>query len=99
MIQKILDDTTSEPSPGERHLAALTAADRVTWAKTRKSFFSTGVNRSSLDTVERVSSSPLPNAHLLTKISSLFPLIIRCYFLWLFSGNTEQNRNHYLISN
>jgi len=84
MIQKILDDTTSEPSPGERHLAALTAADRVTWAKTRKSFFSTGVNRFSLDTVEKVSSLPLPNAHLLMKISSLFPhrlfVVIFCGF-------------------
>jgi len=54
MLQKILDDTTSEPSPGEHHLAALTAADRVTWAKARKKFFAAGVNRSSLDTIEKV---------------------------------------------
>jgi len=53
MLQQILDDT-SEPAPGECHLAALTAGDRVTWAKARKSFFSSGVNRASLDTVEKV---------------------------------------------
>jgi len=54
MLQQILDDTTSEPAPGECHLAALTAGDRVTWAKARESFFATGVNRSSLDTIEQV---------------------------------------------
>jgi len=53
MFQKILDDT-SEPAPGECHLAALTAADRVTWAKVRKSFFATGVNKTSLDAIEKV---------------------------------------------
>ena len=54
MFQQILDDMTSEPAPGERHLAALTAADRITWAKARKSFFATGVNKTSLDAIEKV---------------------------------------------
>ena len=54
MLQKIIDDRKSEPAPGELHLAALTAGDRVTWAKARKSFFANGVNRTSLDTVEKV---------------------------------------------
>jgi len=54
MLQKIIDDKSTEPAPGERHLAALTAGDRVTWAKARKSFFSSGINRSSLDTIEKV---------------------------------------------
>jgi len=54
MLQKIIDDTASEPAPGECYLAALTATDRVTWAKARKSFFASGVNRSSLDAIEKV---------------------------------------------
>ncbi|XP_053572256.1 carnitine O-palmitoyltransferase 1, muscle isoform [Bombina bombina] len=51
-IQRILDDP-SPPLPGEEKLAALTAGDRVTWAQTRSDFFSYGVNRSSLSSVER----------------------------------------------
>jgi len=59
MVQQILDDSNSSPSPGECHLAALTAADRVTWAKTRRSFFANGVNRASLDAIEKVQSELL----------------------------------------
>jgi len=55
MLQKILDDKTSLPAPGECHLASLTATDRVTWANARKTFFSTGLNKTSLDTIEKVS--------------------------------------------
>jgi len=55
MMQQILDDRTSEPVSGECHLAALTAADRVTWAKARNAYFTHGVNRSSLDAIEKVS--------------------------------------------
>ncbi|XP_067674607.1 carnitine O-palmitoyltransferase 1, liver isoform-like isoform X2 [Haliotis asinina] len=52
MLQKILDDTT-EPSYGEEHLAALTAGERVNWAKARKEFFSKGKNKASLDAIEK----------------------------------------------
>ncbi|KAM4677552.1 carnitine O-palmitoyltransferase 1, muscle isoform [Discoglossus pictus] len=51
-IQHILDDP-STPQPGEEKLAALTAGDRVSWAKARTDFFSYGVNRASLSSVER----------------------------------------------
>uniref|UniRef100_A0A8C5MVR1 Carnitine O-palmitoyltransferase 1, muscle isoform n=1 Tax=Leptobrachium leishanense TaxID=445787 RepID=A0A8C5MVR1_9ANUR len=51
-IQRILDDP-SPPQPGEEKLAALTAGDRVSWAKARVNFFSHGVNRVSLSCVER----------------------------------------------
>ncbi len=52
MIQKILDDN-SIPADGEEHLAALTAGDRVPWAKTRLEYFTKGVNKTSLDAIER----------------------------------------------
>ncbi|KAL4617836.1 carnitine O-palmitoyltransferase 1, liver isoform-like isoform X1 [Arapaima gigas] len=51
-IQKILDDP-SPPSPGEEKLGALTAGDRVPWAKARKEFFGSGVNKRSLDCIEK----------------------------------------------
>ncbi|XP_059705185.1 carnitine O-palmitoyltransferase 1, liver isoform [Haemorhous mexicanus] len=51
-IQKILEDG-SEPQPGEEKLAALTAGDRVPWAKARQAYFSRGKNKQSLDAVEK----------------------------------------------
>lgn len=51
-IQRILDDD-SEPQPGEEKLAALTAGDRVPWAKARQAYFSSGKNKQSLDAVEK----------------------------------------------
>lgn len=50
-FQRILNDT-SKPWPGELKLAALTAGNRVPWARARQQFFSSGVNRVSLDAVE-----------------------------------------------
>ncbi|KAJ8245468.1 hypothetical protein GJAV_G00271070 [Gymnothorax javanicus] len=50
-FQKILDDP-AEPQPGEMKLAALTAGERVPWAQARQKYFSQGVNRSSLETIE-----------------------------------------------
>ena len=52
VFQQIIDDT-SEPAKGENHLAALTAGERVPWAKARKAYFSSGVNKASLSTVEK----------------------------------------------
>ncbi|NXH98227.1 CPT1A palmitoyltransferase, partial [Pachycephala philippinensis] len=51
-IQRILEDD-SEPQPGEEKLAALTAGDRVPWAKARQAYFSRGKNKQSLDAVEK----------------------------------------------
>ncbi|XP_061701568.1 carnitine O-palmitoyltransferase 1, liver isoform [Syngnathoides biaculeatus] len=51
-IQKILDDQ-SPPQPGEDKLAALTAGDRIPWSQTRKQYFSTGINKRSLDAIEK----------------------------------------------
>ncbi|KAM5186375.1 carnitine O-palmitoyltransferase 1, liver isoform 1-T8 [Callospermophilus lateralis] len=51
-MQRVLDDP-SEPQPGEAKLAALTAADRVPWAKCRQDYFGRGKNKQSLDTVEK----------------------------------------------
>ncbi|ERE81022.1 carnitine O-palmitoyltransferase 1, liver isoform [Cricetulus griseus] len=51
-MQQILDDP-SEPQPGEAKLAALTAADRVPWAKCRQTYFARGKNKQSLDSVEK----------------------------------------------
>ncbi|XP_064143699.1 carnitine O-palmitoyltransferase 1, liver isoform [Loxodonta africana] len=51
-IQKILDDP-SEPQAGEAKLAALTAGERVPWAKCRQTYFARGKNKQSLDAVEK----------------------------------------------
>ncbi|XP_051537962.1 carnitine O-palmitoyltransferase 1, liver isoform-like isoform X2 [Myxocyprinus asiaticus] len=51
-IQCILDDP-SPPAPGEAKLAALTAGDRIPWAQARKEFFCSGVNKRSLDCIEK----------------------------------------------
>lgn len=51
-IQKILDDP-SPPCKGEAKLGALTAGDRIPWAKARTKYFSSGVNKRSLDCIEK----------------------------------------------
>lgn len=51
-LEKVLSDT-SEPAEGESHLAALTAGNRIPWAKTREEFFKKGVNKASLDAIEK----------------------------------------------
>ncbi|KAG7473793.1 hypothetical protein MATL_G00099670 [Megalops atlanticus] len=51
-MERILADK-SEPQPGEEMLAALTAGDRVPWANARKTYFSRGKNKQSLDAVEK----------------------------------------------
>ncbi|XP_053092780.1 carnitine O-palmitoyltransferase 1, liver isoform isoform X2 [Pangasianodon hypophthalmus] len=51
-MERILADT-SKPQAGEETLAALTAGDRVPWAKARTEFFSRGKNKQSLDAVEK----------------------------------------------
>ncbi|XP_071330826.1 carnitine O-palmitoyltransferase 1, liver isoform [Trachinotus anak] len=51
-VQRILDDT-SPPQPGEEKLGALTAGDRIPWSQMRKQYFSSGVNKRSLDAIER----------------------------------------------
>ncbi|KAM4667485.1 carnitine O-palmitoyltransferase 1, liver isoform 2-T11 [Amazona ochrocephala] len=51
-MQRILDDG-SEPQSGEEKLAALTAGDRVPWAKARRAYFSHGKNKQSLDAIEK----------------------------------------------
>ena len=53
MMQQIIDDT-SPPAEGEKELAALTAGDRIPWARARQQFFKKGVNKTSLDSIEKV---------------------------------------------
>lgn len=48
----ILDDK-SEPVEGEEKLASLTAGNRDDWANARKEFFSSGINQTSLDWIEK----------------------------------------------
>ncbi|ELT88002.1 hypothetical protein CAPTEDRAFT_178036 [Capitella teleta] len=52
MLQKILDNQ-DEPAAGEKHLAALTAGDRIPWARARADYFAKGVNKASLDAIEK----------------------------------------------
>ncbi|CAJ0605158.1 unnamed protein product [Cylicocyclus nassatus] len=42
-----------EPEPAERHLAVLTAGERTHWAKTRRAYFRSGINKTSLNDIER----------------------------------------------
>uniref|UniRef100_A0A671YDP8 carnitine O-palmitoyltransferase n=1 Tax=Sparus aurata TaxID=8175 RepID=A0A671YDP8_SPAAU len=51
-IQRILDDP-APPAKGEAKLGALTAGDRIPWAKARAEYFSSGVNKRSLDCIEK----------------------------------------------
>ncbi|CAL8263916.1 unnamed protein product [Arctogadus glacialis] len=51
-VQRILDDPAA-PAPGEERLGALTAGDRVPWATARKTYFSSGPNKRSLDCIEK----------------------------------------------
>ncbi|XP_061555711.1 carnitine O-palmitoyltransferase 1, liver isoform isoform X2 [Phycodurus eques] len=51
-IQKILDNP-SPPQPGEDKLGALTAGDRIPWCQMRKQYFSSGINKRSLDVIEK----------------------------------------------
>ncbi|XP_031847256.1 carnitine O-palmitoyltransferase whd isoform X3 [Nomia melanderi] len=51
-MQQILDDQ-SEPLVGEEKLAALTAGERTTWAQAREEYFGKGVNKMSLDLIEK----------------------------------------------
>ncbi|XP_063053302.1 carnitine O-palmitoyltransferase 1, liver isoform-like isoform X1 [Engraulis encrasicolus] len=50
-FQRILNDTTP-PQQGELKLAALTAGNRVPWARARLRYFSEGVNKASLEAIE-----------------------------------------------
>lgn len=52
-FQRVLDDDKTLPEKGEEKLASLTAWERVHWAKARNQFFSKGINRVSLDTIEK----------------------------------------------
>lgn len=51
-MQKILDGEHSTIK-GEQYLGSLTASDRVTWANARSKYFSKGINKASLDIIEK----------------------------------------------
>ncbi|XP_050422523.1 carnitine O-palmitoyltransferase 1, liver isoform-like isoform X2 [Adelges cooleyi] len=51
-IQSILDNK-EQPYTGEEKVAALTAGDRTAWANARTEFFFKGINRQSLDAIEK----------------------------------------------
>ncbi|XP_047737833.1 carnitine O-palmitoyltransferase 1, liver isoform isoform X4 [Hyalella azteca] len=51
-FQRILDDDV-KPDEGEELMGALTAGERRPWAMAREKFFTTGVNRASLQAIDR----------------------------------------------
>ncbi len=51
-MDEIIRDATP-PAYGEEHLAALTAGERTLWAEARETYFRGGVNRSSLEAIEK----------------------------------------------
>lgn len=90
-LQQILDDT-STPSDGEEKLAALTAGERTVWAQAREEFFAKGLNKASLDIIEKaafvVALDDIPYEYtpvccLLTKIKSFFEQNTSIYYIKL----------------
>ena len=49
----------TEVNTSEKHLPVLTAVERPVWADARNQFFSDGVNKESLDTIEKVGGQEL----------------------------------------
>ena len=54
-MQYVLDYEDGMVGPGEEHLAALTTLNRTEWAKARQTYFMDGVNRVSMEIIEKVS--------------------------------------------
>uniref|UniRef100_T1K5L4 Uncharacterized protein n=1 Tax=Tetranychus urticae TaxID=32264 RepID=T1K5L4_TETUR len=55
-IESILDKIVADESQalrGEEHLSVVTAVDRVSWSQTRERYFSRGINKTSLDAIEK----------------------------------------------
>jgi carnitine O-palmitoyltransferase 1 len=55
-FQRILDDDV-KPDEGEELMGALTAGERRPWAMAREKFFTTGVNRASLQAIGKFNNS------------------------------------------
>lgn len=53
-LKYILAYKGTEMNTSEKHLPVLTAVERPVWADARNRFFSGGVNKESLDTIEKV---------------------------------------------
>ena len=49
----------TEVNTSEKHLPVLTAVERPVWADARNRFFSDGVNKESLDAIEKVDGQEL----------------------------------------
>lgn len=49
----------TEVNTSEKHLPVLTAVERPVWADARNRFFSDGVNKESLDAIEKVDEQEL----------------------------------------
>ena len=54
-LEKIVNDE-AEPSYGEKYLGAFTAGERTPWAMAREKYFSTGINKRSLNAIETVNN-------------------------------------------
>jgi Choline/Carnitine o-acyltransferase. len=53
-LKQILNYNGEEPKQGEDNIAILTAAERSVWAETRNKHFASGINKESLDIIEKV---------------------------------------------
>ena len=53
-LNQILEYDGKKPSKNEDVIGYLTAAERSLWAETRTKHFSTGINKESLDVIEKV---------------------------------------------
>ena len=53
-MKQIQEYNGEEPKEGEDCIAILTAAERSVWAETRTKHFSSGINKDSLDIIEKV---------------------------------------------
>ncbi|XP_055335542.1 carnitine O-palmitoyltransferase 1, liver isoform-like [Paramacrobiotus metropolitanus] len=84
-IERVIHDT-SPAQPGEQLLCAMTAVDRAPWAQNRRAFFNRGVNRVSLETIERAAFFVAldDEEHHYDKID---PSHLDAYCKWLLHGN------------
>ena len=79
-FQAVWDDNDAA-SAGEEHLAALTAWDRKSWAETRDTHFSSGVNKESMDIIEKVDTRTHSLLHVQALIFSALLYYVYIYFI------------------
>lgn len=90
-MQQVLDDPDTDVGPGEEHLAALTAHDRVSWAVAREQYFSKGVNRENMAVIEQA-------AYIIFYDDSIPDVSNKVGIDWALVGSESTLSEHYISS-